>query len=172
MSDEILAEAWDITAVPVIFMQRQRNCGKNSAGSFPQLFRCTYPERDRGNIRRQLLLVCLEIALCCRGWECLPGIGPDFSVSILSTVTQGRKCFSRLAAELLDRQHPDPLQSGDYGFRRPYNVRRKSPFVYIVRCGKIIVALASGQVEKLPVKAGKAVVKPRYFNYLHIHCRV
>ena len=24
------------------------------------------------------LLVCLEIALCCRGWECLPGIGPDF----------------------------------------------------------------------------------------------
>lgn len=33
------------------------------------------------------------------------------------------------------------------------------------------MALASGQVEKLPVKAGKAVVKPRYFNYLHIHCR-
>ena len=33
------------------------------------------------------------------------------------------------------------------------------------------VALASGRVEKLPVKAGKAVVKPRYFNYLHIHCR-
>ena len=47
-------------------------------GEFPpQLFRCTYPERDRGIYGGGYLLVCLEIALCCRGWECLPGIGPD-----------------------------------------------------------------------------------------------
>ena len=54
------------------------NCGKIRAGYFLQIFRCTYPERDRGIYGGGYLLVCLEIALCCRGWECLPGIGPDF----------------------------------------------------------------------------------------------
>ena len=35
--DEVMKywQAWDITAVPVIFMQRQRKLWKNSAGSFP-----------------------------------------------------------------------------------------------------------------------------------------
>lgn len=31
------------------------------------------------------------------------------------------------------------------------------------------MGLAVRQVERLPVKSGKTVVKPRYFNYLYIH---
>ena len=31
------------------------------------------------------------------------------------------------------------------------------------------LGLAARQVERLPVKSGKTVVKPRYFNYLYIH---
>ena len=43
-------------------------------GEFPRNYS---DEMDRGIYGGGYLLVCLEIALCCRGWECLPGIGPD-----------------------------------------------------------------------------------------------
>ena len=82
----------------------------------------------------------------------------------------GKKVFSGLAAELLDRQHPDLYNQAimDFG---AIQCTPKVPVCLYCPLRENCVALASGQVEKLPVKAGKAVVKPRYFNYLHIHCR-
>ena len=82
----------------------------------------------------------------------------------------GKKVFSGLAAELLDRQHPDLYNQAimDFG---AIQCTPKVPVCLYCPLRENCVALASGRVEKLPVKAGKAVVKPRYFNYLHIHCR-
>ena len=82
----------------------------------------------------------------------------------------GKKVFSGLAAELRDRQHPDLYNQAimDFG---SIQCTPKVPVCLYCPLRENCVALASGQVEKLPVKAGKAVVKPRYFNYLHIHCR-
>ena len=82
----------------------------------------------------------------------------------------GKKVFSGLAAELLDRRHPDLYNQAimDFG---AIQCTPKVPVCLYCPLRENCVALASGQVEKLPVKAGKAVVKPRYFNYLHIHCR-
>ena len=82
----------------------------------------------------------------------------------------GKKVFSGLAAELLDRRHPDLYNQAimDFG---AIQCTPKVPVCLYCPLRENCVALASGQVEKLPVKAGKSVVKPRYFNYLHIHCR-
>ena len=82
----------------------------------------------------------------------------------------GKKVFSGLAAELLDRRHPDLYNQAimDFG---AIQCTTKVPVCLYCPLRENCVALASGQVEKLPVKAGKSVVKPRYFNYLHIHCR-
>ena len=82
----------------------------------------------------------------------------------------GKKVFSGLAAELLDRRHPDLYNQAimDFG---AIQCTPKVPVCLYCPLRENCVALASGRVEKLPVKAGKAVVKPRYFNYLHIHCR-
>ena len=82
----------------------------------------------------------------------------------------GKKVFSGLAAELLDRRHPDLYNQAimDFG---AIQCTPKVPVCLYCPLRENCVALASGRVEKLPVKAGKSVVKPRYFNYLHIHCR-
>ena len=78
----------------------------------------------------------------------------------------GKKVFSGLAAELLDRRHPDLYNQAIMDFGAIQCTPKVPVCLYCP-----LRALASGQVEKLPVKAGKSVVKPRYFNYLHIHCR-
>ena len=119
---------------------------ENSAGSFRNYSDVLYPERDRGIYGGGYLLVCLEIALCCRGWECLPGIGPDLRYRYPIDSNAGKKVFSGLVAELLDRRHPDLYNQAimDFG---AIQCTRKSPFVYIVRYGKNCMALASGQVE-------------------------
>ena len=82
----------------------------------------------------------------------------------------GKKVFSGLAAELLDRQHPDLYNQAimDFG---AIQCTPKVPVCLYCPLRENCVALASGRVEKLPVKAGKSVVKPRYFNYFHIHYR-
>ena len=85
-------------------------------------------------------------AICSFAWKLpyavvdgnLTGYWPGFSVSIpLSTVTQGRKCFPGW----LPNCSTGSIRT--FTIRRlwisePYNVRRKSPFVYIVRYGKIV----------------------------------
>ena len=82
----------------------------------------------------------------------------------------GKKVFSGLAAELLDRRHPDLYNQAimDFG---AIQCTPKVPVCLYCPLRENCVALASAQVENLPVKAGESVVLPRYFNYLHIHCR-
>lgn len=83
---------------------------------------------------------------------------------------EGKKYFTELAQSLLDSRRPDLFNQAMMEFGALQCVP-KSPDC--VRCplNDKCRALASGQVERLPVKAGKTVVKPRYFNYLHVHAR-
>lgn len=81
----------------------------------------------------------------------------------------GKKEFAALAAELLDREHPDLYNQAIMDFGALQCVP-KSP-----ACGQCpfrenCMAYAKRDVEKFPVKEGKTVVKARYFNYLHIRC--
>lgn len=82
----------------------------------------------------------------------------------------GKKEFAELAAELLDRRQPDLYNQAimDFG---AIQCTPKAPVCLYCPLREKCVALATGKVGKLPVKSGKTVVKPRYFNYLHIHCR-
>lgn len=100
------------------------------------------------------------------------GYWPGSSVSIpLSTVTQGsiKAGAPGLAAELLDPASSDLYNNQAIAISEPYNA--ESPRLFILSVTGKLCGTGFCQVEKLPVKAGKAVVKPRYFNYLHIHCR-
>lgn len=83
--------------------------------------------------------------------------------------TEGKKLFAALADELLDRLDPGGYNQALMEFGALHCVPR-SP-----RCGECIfadrcVALATRRVEELPVKQGRTVVKPRYFNYFYV-CR-
>lgn len=82
--------------------------------------------------------------------------------------TQGKKEFAALAQELLDRDRPDLYNQAimDFG---AIQCTPQSPACLYCPLRDACTALAAGIVDKLPVKAGKTVVKPRYFNYLHIH---
>lgn len=81
--------------------------------------------------------------------------------------TEGKKLFAALADELLDRKDPGGYNQALMEFGALYCVPR-SP-----QCGGCIfadrcMALATGRVEELPVKQGRTVVKPRYFNYFYV----
>ena len=81
--------------------------------------------------------------------------------------TEGRKLFAALADELLDRKDPGGYNQALMEFGALYCVPR-SP-----QCGRGIfadrcMALATHRVDELPVKQGKTVVKPRYFNYFYV----
>lgn len=81
--------------------------------------------------------------------------------------TEGKKLFAALADELLDRKDPGGYNQAMMEFGALYCVPR-SP-----QCGGCIfadrcMALATGRVEELPVKQGRTVVKPRYFNYFYV----
>lgn len=81
---------------------------------------------------------------------------------------EGKKYFTELAQSLLDVRRPDLFNQAMMEFGALQCVP-KSPDC--VRCplNNKCLAWASHRVEQLPVKAGKTVVKPRYFNYLHVH---
>ena len=91
-----------------------------------------------------------------------------FGMDIPIDSVAGKKEFAELAQVLLDRRHPDLYNQAimDFG---AVQCTPKSPNCLYCPLQERCVAFASGNVDKLPVKAGKTVVKPRYFNYLHIH---
>lgn len=93
-----------------------------------------------------------------------------FGIDVPIDSSAGKKEFTALAQELLDRRRPDLYNQAimDFG---AVQCTPKTPVCLYCPLSGGCVALASGRVEKLPVKAGKVVVKPRYFNYLHIHSR-
>lgn len=79
--------------------------------------------------------------------------------------TEGKKIFGKLADSLLDRQNP-----GDYNQAiMDFGAMQCTP--RLPECGtcplcESCAAHRSGTQELFPVKAKKAVVVPRYFNYI------
>ncbi len=81
--------------------------------------------------------------------------------------TEGKHLFVALADELLDRKNPGGYNQALMEFGALHCVPRSprcSECIFADRCA----ALATGRVEELPMKQGKTVVKPRYFNYLYV----
>lgn len=91
-----------------------------------------------------------------------------FGMDIPIDSTAGRKEFAALAQELLSTDRPDIYNQAimDFG---AVQCTPKTPNCMYCPLNERCVAWASGKADKLPVKEGKVVVKPRYFNYLHIH---
>ena len=83
----------------------------------------------------------------------------------------GKKVFSGLAAELLDRRHPDLYNQAimDFG---AIQCTPKVPVCLYCPLRENCVALASGQVEKLPVKAGEFAGPSRSERYLAKFVRI
>ncbi len=83
--------------------------------------------------------------------------------------TEGKRLFALLADELLDRRNPGGYNQALMEFGALHCVPRSprcEECIFADRC----MALASKRVEVLPVKQGRAEVKPRYFNYLYVRC--
>lgn len=93
-----------------------------------------------------------------------------FGIEIPIDSTEGKKYFKELAGRLLDREWPDLYNQAIMDFGAVQCVP-KSPACLFCPLRDKCVAFATGKVDKLPVKEGKTVVKPRYFNYVNIHCR-
>lgn len=82
----------------------------------------------------------------------------------------GKKEFAELAQVLIDKKRPDLYNQAIMDFGAIQCTPRTPACLYCpLRDG--CMAFSSGRVNELPVKAGKTIVKPRYFNYLHIHCK-
>ena len=92
-----------------------------------------------------------------------------FTVDTPIETTAGRKLFSALADEMLDRRYP-ALYNQAIMELGALQCLPRSP-----RCPDCPLflsceAVAAGAVDMYPVKSGKTVVLPRYFNYLVVHC--
>lgn len=90
-----------------------------------------------------------------------------FGVDLPIDSGEGKKYFSRLAQDLLDERRPGLFNQAMMEFGALQCVPR-SPDCSCCPLADMCRALAEKRVDSLPVKAGKTVVKPRYFNYLDI----
>ncbi len=80
---------------------------------------------------------------------------------------EGQKRFAELASSLLDEKCPDTYNQAimDFG---AVQCLPQSPDCLFCPLRDKCVAYREGKIARLPVKAGKTLVKPRYFNYLHV----
>lgn len=92
-----------------------------------------------------------------------------FGIDMPIDSSEGKKYFAELAQELLHRECPDLYNQAIMDFGAVQCVP-KSPDCLFCPLRESCVAYATGRIGTLPVKAGKTVVKPRYFNYLVIRC--
>lgn len=92
-----------------------------------------------------------------------------FGVETPIDSTAGKKEFAELAQVLLDTSRPDLYNQAIMDFGAVQCTPQRPDCLYCP-LRDACVAWAQGKVECLPVKEGKTVVKPRYFNYLDIHC--
>ena len=91
-----------------------------------------------------------------------------FDVDLPIDGGEGKKYFTALAQSLLDERRPDLFNQAMMEFGALQCVP-KSPDCECCPLNGKCLGLAARRVERLPVKSGKTVVKPRYFNYLYIH---
>jgi A/G-specific adenine glycosylase len=90
-----------------------------------------------------------------------------FGIATPIDSTAGRTEFRALAASLLD-----PKQPGDHN-QAVMELGATVCTPKAPRCGDCplstkCIALATGRIADLPVKAGKTMVRTRHFNYLHV----
>ncbi|MCH5327719.1 MAG: A/G-specific adenine glycosylase [Coprobacter sp.] len=81
----------------------------------------------------------------------------------------GKKLFSELAASLLDRRQAATYNQAVMELGALVCTPR-SPRCGVCPLSGKCLALSRNKTERFPVKQGKVVVKPRYFNYLHLVC--
>ena len=81
--------------------------------------------------------------------------------------SEGRRCFTALANEMMPLRAPDLYNQAMMEFGALQCVPR-SPDCRRCPLATRCVALATRRVDQLPVKRGKTIVKPRYFHYLHV----
>lgn len=81
---------------------------------------------------------------------------------------QAKVFFTTLASRLLDKASPDDYNQAimDFGATQ---CLPQSPDCSCCPFNMECVALKENRIDSLPVKKGKPTVKPRYFNYFHIH---
>lgn len=90
-----------------------------------------------------------------------------FGIDLPIDSTEGKKIFAGLARELLPKGRPAIYNQAIMDFGALQCVP-KSPSCLFCPLRDKCRAFASGKTGLLPVKQGKTVVKPRYFNYFHI----
>lgn len=87
-----------------------------------------------------------------------------FGIETPTDSTAGKKVFLALAADLLDKRKPGRYNQAimDFGATicKPQPDCQSCPFQQTCK------AYASGRISRLPVKAKKAAVRKRWFNYL------
>lgn len=81
--------------------------------------------------------------------------------------TQGKKLFSALAAEYLDKNQPAMYNQAmmDFG---ALQCTPASPNCSVCPFSDCCVALATNKVSSLPIKQHKTKVSNRYFNYIYV----
>lgn len=92
-----------------------------------------------------------------------------FGIDLPIDTPAAKRRFAELATDLLDRQQAALHNQAMMEFGALQCVPR-SPECTNCPLAQQCVALRQESVEKLPVKAGRTAVKPRYFNYLYLHC--
>ena len=92
-----------------------------------------------------------------------------FAIDTPIDTTAGHKLFAALADEWLDRRRPDVYNQAVMELGALLCLPR-SPQCPVCPLSEWCEAAALGRPEAYPVKQGKSEVRPRYFNYLVIHC--
>lgn len=90
-----------------------------------------------------------------------------FGISTPIDSTEGKKLFTSLAQELLDKKHPGDFNQAmmDFG---ALVCTPQSAQCSVCPLAKMCKAHAQGLQEKLPVKAQKTKVTTRYFHYIYV----
>lgn len=92
-----------------------------------------------------------------------------FAIDTPINSTQGKKIFTELANELLDKDNPGEHNQAimEFGALQCVPV---SPDCLACPLSEQCLAYAKNEVSAYPVKEGKTKVKERYLNYLDIRC--
>ena len=92
-----------------------------------------------------------------------------FGIATPIDTGRGKREFAELAQELLDKREPDVYNQAmmDFG---AVQCTPQAPACLVCPLRDGCRALAEGRVAELPAKQGRTEVKPRYFNYLDVHC--
>ena len=90
-----------------------------------------------------------------------------FGISTPIDSTGGKKQFTVLAQELLDKKHPGDYNQAIMDFGAMV-CTPQAPACLTCPLSKICDARKAGTQEKLPVKAQKTKVSTRYFHYIYV----